>query len=293
MVPPPIERGDVDVHVPDGLDPVPALGRATVVGVVAHPDDLELLVPGLVGACRDDPSAWFAGIVCTDGAGSTRGPSTAALSAAELVATRRAEQRRAADLGRYAAVVQLGRPSPEVREPSGRAALVDDLEALLRACAAGLVVTHDPTDRHATHQAVALAAVEACRRLPAAARPGRLLGVEGWRGLDWLPEGDRVALDVSGQAELAGRLAAVHASQLEAKRYDLALEGRRRAHATLAEQRRPDEAEQLSLAMDLSPLLDDPDLDPTAFVLGAVDRFRAEVAASLGRLTGRAGPSVS
>ena len=93
-------------------------------------------------------------------------------------------------------------------------------------------------------------------------------------------------LDVTGHGALARALAAVHVSQLEAKRYDVALEGRRRAHATLAEQRRPDEADELSWAMDLTPLLVDPGLDPAAFVLDAVDRFRAEVAASLRAVSG-------
>ena len=284
IVAPPLGRGDVDVHVPDGTDPAAALARTTVLGVAAHPDDLDLAVPGLIGECRDDPDRWFAGVVCTDGSGSARGPATQGLSAAELGATRRREQRDAADVGGYGIVVQLGRPSAELRRPERRARLVGDLADLVATARPQVVVTHDLADRHLTHQAVGLAVVEACRRVPASARPLQLVGVEGWRGLTWLGGPSSVALDATGHEDLARRLAAAHASQLEVKGYDAAFAGRRRANATLAEQRLPDTATEVALAMDLTPLLDDPALDPVAFLAERVERFRDEVTTTLGGL---------
>ena len=50
---------------------------------------------------------------------------------------------------------------------------------------------------------------------------------------------------MSGRDELAARLAAVFASQIEGgKRYDLAEQGRRRANATLLAPRQVDEADR-------------------------------------------------
>ena len=275
--PPPV------VHVPDGLAPDVALARTTDLGIGAHPDDLELdLLPGVVH-CVDDPDRWFTGVVCTDGAGSVRVGRFATMTDAELVAERWAEQARAADLGGYGAVVGLGHTSAHVRG-AGHEELVDQLAELLLATRPLHVYTHNLADKHETHVAVAVAAVHAARRLDPADRPFRLVGCEGWRDLDWLPDGEKVLLDVSGFEGLADDLAAVFASQIDgAKRYDLAAAGRRRANATMQAPRALDQASQVVVAMDLSPLVHNPDIDPMRYVLAAVDRFRAEVERDLGR----------
>ena len=89
-------------------------------------------------------------------------------------------------------------------------------------------------------------------------------------------------LDVSGYDELAARLAAVFASQIEGgKRYDLAEQGRRRANATLLAPRDVDTAEQVSFAIDLTPLVRNESLDPVRYVESAIDRFRDEVVTAL------------
>src|SRR5690606_26923408 len=128
----------------------------------------------------------------------------------------------------------------------------------------------------------------AVRALPPTERPLRLVGVEGWRDLDWLPDHEKVVLDASPYAMLGRRLAACFASQVEGgKRYDRAVEGRRWANATLAEPRQADTAESVSVAMDLSPLVRNPELDPVAYVTAAIDRFRHEAGAAVGRAFGR------
>jgi LmbE family N-acetylglucosaminyl deacetylase len=266
-----------DVHVPDGRPLAEALGRTTDLGIGAHPDDLELFALVPIAECLADPGRAFVGVTCTDGAGSAVTGRFADMTADQLIACRRDEQRRAADVGRYAAVLQLGHPSATVRRPDGLATLVDDLAAVLAATRPRRVVTHDLADKHVTHVAVGLATVAAVRRLPTAVRPERLLGVEGWRSLGWLGADEAVGLDATGHADLARRLVEVFRSQLTGKRYDLAEAGRRRANATLGDPRRLDTAEEASVAMDLTPLVVDDRLDPVAFVLAAVDRFRADV----------------
>lgn len=273
-----------DVFVPDGTEPAAALARTTDLGIGAHPDDLELDLLPAIAHCIDDPERWFTGVVCTDGAGAVRGGRFAGLADAELGVVRRTEQEAAAQLGRYGAMVQLGHPSAAVRSDAGHAALVDELAELVAATSPAHVYTHNLADKHETHVAVAAAVVLAVRSLPAEQRPWRLVGCEGWRDLDWLPDGEKVVLDVSAHAALGDQLASVFASQLEgAKRYDLAAAGRRRANATFQAPRAPDEASQVVVAMDLGPLVHNVDIDPVRYVTAAIDRFRDEVERELRR----------
>jgi LmbE family N-acetylglucosaminyl deacetylase len=267
-----------DVHVPDGSDPTVALARTTDLGIGAHPDDLEFFAVGPIGACREDPDRWFSGVTCTDGGGSVSPE-----AGASLAATRAAEQRAAADIGGYSVVIQLGYASAPIQQPEGFAALVDDLVDLLDRCVPHNVYTHNLADKHATHVAVGAAVVAAVRRLEPGRRPSRLVGCEAWRDLDWLPDGEKVRIDVSAHGELASSLADVFASQLAAKRYGVAARGRRQANATLFDARAADTESEVIVAMDLSPLVFNDEIDPTSYVLSAIDRFRDEVAANLRR----------
>jgi LmbE family N-acetylglucosaminyl deacetylase len=266
-----------DVYVPDGADLDRALARTSTMAVGAHQDDLEIMAIAPIAAALDDPDRWFTGVVCSDGAGSPRSGPYAGVDNAEMTVIRRREQREAADIGRYGAVLQLGYPSADLRRAVD-AAWVDDLVAVLAACGAREIYTHNLADRHITHVAVAVGVIEALRRLPREQRPERLYGVEAWRGLDWLPEGERVVLSSTGHEVLAHQLLEVFDSQISGgKRYDLATVGRRRANATLAQPREVDRDEQVTLAMDLTPLIVDDDLDPADFVTDLIERFRDEV----------------
>ena len=240
------------VHVPDGEALPGAWSRTTTVGVMAHPDDLELGCLHAIGPSRGADDRWFGGVVCTDGSGSVRAGAAAGLGPATLAAARWREQVRAADLGGYSAVWGLGMPSAALRG-DGYVALVDRLGDLLAVAAAEEVITHDPVDRHRTHRTVARATIEAVGRLPPSRRPRRLLAVEGWRSLDWAPRHRVVRLDTSAWVDLAADLLACFPTQVgSAKRYDLAAAGRRRANATFADARAADEAEAVVLALDLT-----------------------------------------
>jgi LmbE family N-acetylglucosaminyl deacetylase len=277
-----------EVFVPDGVPEEAALGRTTHLGVVAHPDDLEILAqPGILDCFgRDD--RWFCGVVVTDGAGSPRSGPYANVGDREMIEIRRKEQRKAAVVGEFGAAVLLGVASAEVKKPAG-GVVVEALAGLLRRTRPEVVYTHNLADRHDTHVAVALRTVEACRALPAGARPRRLLGGEVWRDLDWLSGGDRLAVDVTPRENIVAALIGVFDSQVTGgKRYDLAVLGRRRAHATFDESHQTDAAAAISLFMDLTPLLEDPARDPAAFARERIEGFAAEVAERLGRLGGTA-----
>ncbi len=267
-----------DIFVPDG-EPLPgALARATHLGIGAHQDDLEFMAfHGIAECFHHDGARWFAGVTCTDGAGSSRTGRYARSTDAEMRHTRLREQRAAAAVGRYGAMLQLGYTSAEVRDPADRR-LAADLREIIRQAAPRVVYTHNLADKHDSHIGVAAAVLHAIRDLPATERPARLLGCEVWRGLDWLGDGEKVALDVSGHDHLAAALAGTFDSQIAGgKRYDLATLGRRSANATFFDSHTADTASQLCFAMDLTPLIADDTLDPAAFALAAIDRFRADV----------------
>ena len=275
-----------DIYIPDGVAEQAALGRTTHLGIVAHPDDLEILaLPGIL-ECFGRADKWFCGVVVTGGAGSARSGPYARMSDADMSAIRRPEQKKAAFVGEYGAVAMLGLSSAEIKDQA-RGGAVDALRELLLRARPEIVYTHNLADRHDTHVAVALAAVAACRALPAAVRPRRVLGGEVWRDLDWLSVSDKVAEDVSPRENLAAALVGVFDSQITGgKRYDLAALGRRRAHATYHESHHLDASTGLAFFMDLTPLLADSAPEPGDFVQRHVDRFAADVADRLRRLQG-------
>jgi len=269
--------------VADGAPLDDAFRRITHVGIGAHQDDLEIMAYHGIARCFGDPAQWFGGITCTDGAGSPRSGPFADFSDEQMKEVRRREQEEAARLGEYGVMVQLGYPSAAVKDV-GRAALEDDLVALLERMSPQVVYTHNLADKHETHIAVATTTLRAIRRLPAEARPQTVYGCETWRDLDWMLDEDVVVLDVGAHADLAERLIGKFASQIAGgKRYDLAAMGRRLSNATFRAAHSVDQVEQAWLAMDLTPLTADdaPDVEP--YVVSLMERFSDDVRTRLQR----------
>ncbi|MCU0268368.1 MAG: PIG-L family deacetylase [Acidimicrobiales bacterium] len=272
-----------DLLVPDGTPLAEAFERTTDLGIGAHPDDLELMALAPIGGCRHDPLRWFSGVVCTDGAGAARAGRFTSLDPVAYVEQRRREQRHAAELGGYSVMVQLGHPSDAVRSDEGFERLVDELHDVVDRARPMNVYTHSPTDKHETHVAVAAATITALRRLAPDRRPFHVVGCEGWRGLDWLGDHEKVVFDTSALEDLGRELAGAHESQLAVTAYDRAEAGRRRANAVFSDPHQPQKAAAAAVAMDLSPLVHNPDIDPVEFVVAAVDRFRRDVQGGLRR----------
>jgi hypothetical protein len=161
---------------------------------------------------------------------------------------------------------------------------VADLTQLLNAAKAKIVYTHNLADKHDTHVGVALRVVQAIRSLPAGARPEKLYGCEVWRGLDWLNDDDKVLFDVSAHENLAMSLVGVFDSQIcGGKRYDLATAGRRRANATYFASHATDVASSVIFGVDLTPLIQDDQLDPVKYITSFIDRFSQEVSARVAK----------
>lgn len=272
-----------EIFIPDGLAVEAALQRTTHLCVSAHQDDIEIMAAGAILACYHHPQRWFTGVVVTDGRGSPRNGVYEQYNDDDMRRVRFNEQRNAAAIGGYAAVVLLDYPSKAVKSASDPQP-VEDLLRLLQACRPQEVYTHNLADKHDTHVSVALRAIAAIRRLPADQRPRRLYGCEVWRDLDWMMDGDKAAFDLSAHENLQAALLGVYDSQIAGgKRYDLASMGRRRANATYSESHGVDVAAGLSYAMDLTPLIEDEQMDIQAYVTSYIDRFAQDVAGRIQR----------
>jgi LmbE family N-acetylglucosaminyl deacetylase len=277
-------RAEADVFVPDGGDPVVALARTTHLCVIAHQDDIEINAYPAVAECYGKSDKFFTGVTVTNGAGSPRAGKYAKFTDDQMQAVRREEQRAAARLGKYNLQLQLAHPSADVKKP-GNAGVTADLKTIFSACRPGVVYLHQPADKHDTHVAVLLRCLEAIRSLPATQRPKKVVGVEAWRGLDWLMDNEKVPLDCSAHPELALKLMQVFDSQIAGgKRYDLAAIGRRQANATFHTSHATDKFTEIAWAMDLTPLVADEKLSVQEFTVAQIDRLRADVAARIGKL---------
>lgn len=265
-----------------GISEAEALARTTHLSIATHQDDLEILAFHGIKECYRRSDRWFTGVVVSDGAGSPRSGAYANYTDAQMKATRREEQRKAAVLGEYSIQYQLDYSSAQIKSRASAGDIANDLFEILQAAKPETVYLHNPADRHDTHVAVFLRSLEALRKLPRGQRPARVFGCEVWRDLDWLTDADKIALPVSEHQELALRLCAVFDSQIAGgKRYDLATLARRQAHATFSSSHETDRETGLTLAVDLRPLVDDDRLSPVEFTMGLIERLRDDVRARL------------
>jgi LmbE family N-acetylglucosaminyl deacetylase len=272
-----------DLFIPDDVVKPEAYARCSHLAIGAHQDDLEFMAFHGINSCYGDDALWFGGVTCTDGSGSSRAGKYADFTDEQMKTVRIDEQRKAAKVGGYSFINQLGLASSTIKDPKQRGPLVDQLETILLQTQPEVLYTHNPADKHGSHIAVCLAVLEAVRRVPPFSRPKKVYGCEVWRDLDWLSDDDKIALDVSGNTELAEKLNACFNSQIAGgKNYGEAVMGRRKANATFFDSNNVDAINQLWFAMDLTPLAEDDTLDITEFVKAKITRFEDSVVDGLG-----------
>jgi LmbE family N-acetylglucosaminyl deacetylase len=234
--------------------------------------------------CYQRRDLWFSGVVMTDGRGSPRDGMYGDYTDEAMRQVRISEQKKAAVIGEYAALVLLDYPSKAIKEGTMQPP-IEDLTMILRTAHPQNVFTHNLADKHDTHVATALRVISAIRSLPETERPQKLFGCEVWRDLDWMVDSDKVPFELSAHENLQSALLGVYDSQISGgKRYDLATMGRRRANATYFESHGVDVASGLTYAMDLTPLIHSPEKDIIAYVQEHIHRFAHDVADRLTRL---------
>ena len=258
------------------------LSCTTALAICAHQDDIEMMAYHAIAECFGKAGKWFCGVIVTDGGGSPRTGEYADYTDAQMAALREKEQNKAAMMGDYLAQFHLKYSSRQAKDP-GQRSVVEDLEQILLATRPSLVLTHNLSDAHDTHVAVALRAIAALRNIRADYRPEQFFGMEMWRGLDW--NGERILFDASARPALATALIAAHDSQISGgKRYDVAIAGRRVANATFFESHAVDTMTAGSFGVDMLRYLDD--ADPLEDVIAAIDAFRTDVCDRIQRLIG-------
>ena len=272
-----------DFYVPDCVVQAEAYARCSHLGIGAHQDDLEFMAFHGISSCYKQDDLWFGGVTCTNGGGSTRAGKYANTSDEAMQAVRISEQRKAAQIGQYSFICQLGHSSAQCKKRKDREALVKQLENILLKAQPEVLYTHNPADKHPTHVTICQATVEAVHRISPLSRPKKVYGCEVWRGLDWLADEDKIALDVSSYPALARKLNACFDSQIAGgKNYSDAVIGRRHANASFYKSHSVDGVDQIWYAMNLTEPCHDNSIDLKDFVLQKVKALQESIATSLG-----------
>jgi LmbE family N-acetylglucosaminyl deacetylase len=280
-----LQNSGAEVYVPDGSAADAAFARTTHLAVSAHQDDIEIMAYHGILECFGKPDKGFAGVTVTNGSGSPRDGLYANYTDAEMQVVRRKEQKKAAVIGEYSAHVFLDYSSSAIKD-GANTQVVEDLKKIIAASKPQVIYTHNLADKHDTHVATTLRTIRALRELPREARPQHLYGCEVWRNLDWLNDNDKVIFNVEAHENLAMSLVGVFDSQVcGGKRYDLATMGRRRANATYLASHGVDESTSLIFGVDLTPLMEDKQLDPGEYTQGFINRFAQEVSSRIAKLS--------
>lgn len=270
-----------EIYIPDGSTVDTALTRATHLAIGAHQDDLEIMAQHGIEACYKNEDQHFVGMTVTDGGGSPRGSNTTDEAMQDI---RAQEQRTAADIGCYSAMVQTRYPSSAIKE--GDADVMADLLEVLKRTRPEVIYLHNPADKHHTHVALLSHSIQAIREyvkdIPIDQRP-TVYGCEVWRGLDWLTDSeDKTVLPINN-LELAEKLLGAFESQNTDKHYDAATLGRWVANATYAESHAVNDTIAAIYAMDLAPLMNDCSLTLNEFIKTHLDRMADSILSLAGK----------
>jgi LmbE family N-acetylglucosaminyl deacetylase len=225
--------------------------------------------------CFGSKQNYFTGVVTTNGCGSPRNGIYADYTDEELQVIRKQEQKKAAIVGDYSALLFLDYSSSVVKSKDG-SEVIENFKKIIINTQPKYIYTHNLADKHDTHVSVVVKLIKALRELNY--MPKGFYGCEVWRDLDWLNDSDKVKFNVSGRINLINALLGVFDSQIAGgKRYDLATSGRWVANATYSESHGVDDTDALMFAMDLLPLLEDKELDIAEFAIRHINNFASDV----------------
>lgn len=185
-----------------------------VMGVGAHPDDLEWYAGGTIAKLAHD-GAEITFVICTDGDKGSYAPQT---DPVQLAARRRIEQRNAAKLFGVAEIIFLGHADGELQADTE---LRKKLALVYRKYQPDLLLTFDPWKRyelHPDHLAAGQAALDAriAAKMPLFYPDSREQGLAAWAiGELWLFNADAPNhfVDVGATLEVQRRALEQHRSQ--------------------------------------------------------------------------------
>ena len=266
-----------ELYIPNNKNKEEALSQTTHMSIAAHHDDIEIMAYHGIEQCFQSKTNHFTGVVVTNGSGSARDNLYKDYSDEEMILVRKQEQKKAAHLGEFSALFLLDYQSKEIKSKTNKD-VVKELAILLDQTRPKILYTHNLADKHDTHVGVAVKTINAIRTLPLDVRPNKVYGCEVWRALDWINDNEKELLDVSNHPNLAASLVEIFDSQIiGGKRYDSATIGRRLANATFSSSHEIDASNAVTYAMDLTPLIEDDNLDILEYVVSYIERFKNDV----------------
>lgn len=272
------------VYIPFGGDEKQAFSGTTHLAIAAHQDDVEIMAQHGILTCFGQKDKNFSAMILTDGAGSPRTGIYENYTNEEMRNVRITEQKKAAAIGDYAALILLNYPSEAVKDPKERG-VIDEIKNILMEVKPQVVYIHNPADKHDTHIAASIRVLTALKELSPVYRPDTVYGCEVWRGLDWINDEEKKVLNISERPALKAALLGVFDSQIEGgKRYDLAALGRYVANATFYASHDTDKMNASIYAIDLTPLLDGGSIED--YINGYMQRFSQDVISRIRRLQG-------
>ena len=274
----------------DGRTLPEAVKATTHMSFGAHQDDAEIMAYHGIALCFLDPEKWFSSVIMTDGSGSpSEGGPYSAFSKEQMGERRTEESWAVAMAGRYAFTGAMNYPSGVMKDRAQQKPTTD-IRNLLLLSQPEVVYTHTPTDKHDTHVAVVGRTVRALRDLAKTGeyKPQRVLGCEVWRFNDWIDDADphKVQLDTSALPNLREALLSIYDSQIAGRgpggnAYDLATVGLGHANAVYAQSHDVQEAQSVTNALNLMPLIEDPAMGIDTFVQERIASFSHDVATRL------------
>ena len=249
--------------------------------ICAHQDDCEIMaIDGILKGYYSKKYS-FALVECTDGGGSARTGEYKDYTDEMMKEVRIKEQEEAAEIGKYNSLYMLNYSSKEVKDKSDDR-MTNDFIKIIEELKPEVIYTHSILDKHPTHVGVVLKVIKAIRSLPKEDQPKLFYGCEVWRGLDWISDDRKVGFDVSRNEKLQKKILNVFKSQIAGgKSYTKASIGRRYQNATYFQSHSVDSYKMVSYAIDMKPLLKNPQLDVKEFALSFVDDLRKEIESNL------------
>lgn len=272
-------NSNAGIYVPDNAED--GISRTTHMAIAAHQDDIEIMAYEGISLCYESMDKWFCGVVITNGAGSPRAGKYADFTDEKMQNIRKQEQNKAAEIGKYSAMVQLDYKSSDIKDKENQTSILE-IKNIIEKASPEVIYIHNLADKHDTHVACALKTIKAIRMIPKEKRPKKLIGCEVWRGLDWLLGDEKISMDASIHKDLAAKLLNVFDSQIAGgKRYDLAALGRRLANATFAESHAVDETDSVIYGMDLTPLIIENDIEIIEYIQGYLSRLSDNITSKI------------
>ena len=250
--------------------------------ICAHQDDCEIMaIDGILKGYYSKKYS-FALVETTDGGGSARTGKFKDYTNDEMKQVRIKEQQKAAEIGKYHSLYQLNYSSKEVKDRSNED-IVQDYINIIKELKPQVIYTHSVLDKHPTHIGVVVNVIKALRQLPKEEQPKLFYGCEVWRGLDWISDEKKIGFDVSRNERLQKKILDVFESQIAGgKAYTKASIGRRYQNATYFQSHSVDNFKMISYAIDMRPLLKNPNLKIKDFALSFVDDLRDEISSVIG-----------